>query len=114
MKTINHETLKQKLDKNEDFVLLNVLSREDFAKEHIAGSDNIPYDTDDFEKKVEQKAGSKDAQIVVYCASEDCPASEKAAKQLEDAGFTNVTDFSGGMKEWKNAGYKDEGGKQAA
>lgn len=111
MQTINHEKLKQKLDNNENFIFLNVLSREDFKKEHIPGSENIPHNSDNFEDKVEQKAGSNDA---VYCASKDCLASENAAKNLEDAGFTNVTDFEGGMKAWKDAGYNAESQKHAA
>lgn len=117
IRTINREKLKQKLDNNEDFVFLNVLSEEQYEKEHIPSSDNIPYDADDLEQQVEQKARSKDVEIIVYCADKDCPASEKAAKRLEDSGFTNVKDFEGGMKDWKDAGYDVEGKeaeKQAA
>jgi len=114
MKNINHETLKQKLDNEEDFVFLNVLPREAYEKEHIPGSENIPYDSDDLEEQAEQKADSKDAEIIVYCADEECQASNKAAKRLEEEGFTNVKDFEGGMEEWKSAGYDVESQSQAA
>jgi len=114
MQIIDRKTLKQKLDNNEDFTFLNVLPCEYYEKEHIPGSKNIPYNSDDLEEQVEQMAGSKDAEIIVYCTNEDCPASDKAANRLMDAGFTNVKDFSGGMEEWKNAGYDVECRKQVA
>lgn len=105
MQTIDAQELKRKIDANEDFVFLNVLSREYFDKEHIPGSDNIPYDSEDFVQKVEERAGGKETEIVVYCANTECTASPKAAEKLEDAGFTNVIDFEGGMEEWKDAEY---------
>jgi len=43
--------------------------------------------------------------VVVYCASEQCNSSEKAAKKLEDAGFTAVSRYTGGAAAWqKEAG----------
>ena len=103
MKTINTKTLKQTLKNNENIVFLNVLSEEQYQKEHIPGSENIPYDADDFVEQAAQKAPDKSSEIIVYCANEDCSASEKAAKKLEDAGYTNVKDYEGGMKEWKES-----------
>lgn len=114
MQIIDHEKMKEKLDNNEDFVFLNVLPNEEYEKEHIPDSDNIPYNDDNFVEKVQKKAGSKDKEVIVYCADEECDASVKAAGKLEDAGFTNIIDFSGGMEEWKDAGYEIEGQKKAA
>lgn len=71
----------------EDFVLINVLPEEDFKKEHIRTSINIPQDSEDFVETVEKVAGGKDGEVVVYCASFDCPASPEAAKKLDEAGF---------------------------
>lgn len=106
MKTLDLTKLKSWMDqKKPDLTLINVLSEEDFEKSHIPGSHNIPVDRDDFVQAVERVAGGKDSTIVVYCASFDCDASPKAAKQLDEAGFTNVYDFDGGMKEWLKAGY---------
>ena len=101
MQTISAQELKQKLDRNEDFVLLNVLDEDSFQKEHIPQSGNIPLDEENFVEKVEQNAGSKDAEIILYCASVECPASEKAYEKLEEAGFSNLYEYEGGMKTWK-------------
>lgn len=101
MQTINYKTLRKKLDQEEDFLLVNVLSEDEYLKDHIKGSVSIPLEGEEFLTKVEKKAGSKNYKIVTYCASQDCDASRKAAGKLKEAGFTNVSAYEGGMKEWK-------------
>lgn len=101
METITRDELKEKLDSNEDLHLVNVLSRENFEEQHIPGSINIPMD------QLEDEARDRfdeDDEIVVYCASESCQASPKAAKLLANMGFDNVKDYEGGMKDWADAG----------
>lgn len=101
MKPITRDDLKTMNEtEHEDFVLINVLPRDKFNQQHIRTSINIPVDDDDFVEKVESVAGSKDRKIVVYCANFECDASPKAAKKLEDAGFTQVYDYEGGTKDW--------------
>ena len=46
--------------------------------------------------------------MVVYCADEDCEASEIAANKLTDVGYSNVLDFAGGKKAWTDAGLELE------
>jgi rhodanese-related sulfurtransferase len=111
MQTIGHEELKTVLDSGKNVLLIDVLSEDAFENEHIPGSENIPYENNDavFADKVENLADSKDAEIIVYCASTDCPASSRAARSLEKAGFTNITAFEGGLQDWKDASYDLEG-----
>jgi rhodanese-related sulfurtransferase len=108
MRHIDTQTLKQRLDKGDEFVLVNALSPEAFSEGHIPGSDNLPATQEDLAEKAGHLAGSKDEEIIVYCASPECDASTKAAHKLEDAGFTNVVEYDGGMKEWKESGYEVE------
>jgi rhodanese-related sulfurtransferase len=110
MKTIGTEDLRLMVENNQDFELVNVLPEDDFQENHIPDSVNIPVGSDDFVKKVEQQAGSKDKTIVVYCASTSCDASPKAAKKLDQAGFSDVRDYEGGMKAWTEAGLTVETG----
>lgn len=101
MQTLTKAELKQMNEQeHEDFVLINVLSREDFNKKHIRTSINIHYEDEDFAEKVEDVAGSLERKIVLYCASFDCPASEEACEKLEEEGFTQVYDYEGGTKDW--------------
>ena len=101
MKTISTKELKGLLDENGDVTLVNTLGADSFEKTRIPGAVNIPLKDDDFAARVEQEAGGKDKQVVVYCASQQCDSSEKAAKKLEEAGFTAVTDFAGGFAAWQ-------------
>lgn len=104
MKTISTEELRTLIDEGRDFTLLNVLPEETYRKEHIPGSRNVPEDRGDFVDEVSRLVPEKNAKIVVYCANEECQASPRAAKKLEEAGFSNVYDYTGGMETWKKEG----------
>lgn len=106
-KAIEREELKQKLERDEDFELIEVLEEEDYQESHIKGAINIPL------KEIGRKAKQRfdpDQEIVVYCSNADCQASPKAARKLEDLGFTEVYDYEEGKADWKAAGYPTEGG----
>jgi len=103
---IDRETLKQKLDNNEDVKLIEVLMPKPFNQAHIKGAINIPLN------KIAKEATErfhKDDQIIVYCADKECKASPAAAEKLETFGFSNVYDYEGGKKDWMEAGYPVEG-----
>jgi rhodanese-related sulfurtransferase len=101
MESITRQQLEQMNSSGkDDFVLINVLPQDAFNKAHIRTSINIPHETPDFTATVEKVAGSKDREVVVYCASFDCNASPKAGMKLDDAGFTRVLDYEGGTKDW--------------
>jgi rhodanese-related sulfurtransferase len=103
--TITREELKQKIDAMEDFVLIDVLSRESYQREHLPGAISIPL------SDITQDAVAgipSDKKIVVYCGSFECMASPTAAKKLDEMGFSNVIDYEGGIADWKEAGYPVE------
>jgi len=84
----------------QEFVLVDVLPAENYEKEHIEGAISLPVDA------VKEKAVSllpKDGRIVVYCASASCLASTQAAQALIELGFTDVLDFKGGLREYKES-----------
>ena len=108
VETLSADELEQRLeqeapdndDRSEGYALVNVLGEESYEREHIPDSINIPQGEEDaFERRF-----SRDKEIIVYCASRDCDASPKAARELVRRGFTNVTAFAAGMKGWKSAG----------
>lgn len=101
MQAISHSDLKTMNEaEHRDFVLINVLPQDSFIQEHIRTSVNVPVDEDNFTSRVEQIAGSKEREVVVYCASFDCDASTRAAEKLQQEGFTQVYDYEGGTKDW--------------
>jgi rhodanese-related sulfurtransferase len=104
MKAITKDELKDKLEKG-NIQLIEVLEEEEYNKAHIKGAVNIPL------KKIGTEAKQKyntDDEIVVYCSDYDCTASPTAAKKLDSLGFSNVYDYEGGKKEWKEAGLPME------
>lgn len=110
MLTISREELRQRLDESKHVLLLDVLPEENFEDEHISGARNVPFDDDqEFVEKVSSLVSARDDYIVLYCAGGDCPASAKAARVLEKAGFTNVRAYEGGIIDWTQSSLPVEG-----
>jgi len=105
IKTISATELKEKLDGEEKFKLVEVLPNEFFAKGHLPGAINIPVD------EIEERAPKeldKEEEIVVYCVDTACQASPNAAKKLIEMDYKKVIDFEAGKEGWKEAGFKLE------
>ena len=101
--------VKQVLENDKDFLLVDVLSSQSFEVRHIPGAKNIPYGPMflvDFEEAL---GVSKDTKIAVYCASDSCRSSLNASHILEKAGYRKVSHYKDGLAGWKEAGYKFEG-----
>ncbi len=109
-KCITREALKGMIDRNEDFILVDVLSPECYKEEHIPRSINIPLE--DIENKAKEllKEGKE---IVVYCGSLQCTMSSQAAERLTKLGFKDVYDYEGGLQDWKDAELPLESSKYA-
>ncbi len=108
LKTITCGELKGMIDKNEDFILVDVLSSESYEEEHIPESINIPLE--DIEKKAKTIL-KKDKMIVVYCGSFQCTMSSQAAEILTKLGYKDVYEFEGGLQFWKDFGFPLESSK---
>jgi rhodanese-related sulfurtransferase len=104
MKIIGTPELKNLFDRGVKFTLINTLSPAESEHTLIPGAENVPLADERFCDKVEQLAGSKDAAVVVYCASSECDSSSEAANQLEAADFTDVMVYQGGAKAWQATG----------
>jgi rhodanese-related sulfurtransferase len=103
MQTLGTTELIQRKKNDETFLLVNVLDAPLFRKQHIPGSINIPVSDENFVNRTAEELGDTSRPVVVYCADSDCQASPRAARRLEDAGFTNVIDYEAGMKGWVDA-----------
>ncbi len=98
--------LQQRMQTDDNFILVDVLTEEDFRKEHIPGATNIPLET---LQEAASKHLNKNQRIVVYGNTHDSPRSNEAAALLERLGFRKVSDFDGGINAWKSAGFLTEG-----
>lgn len=112
---ISAESLKQEMDERNGVLIINVLNKNTYKDCAIQGSLHVPVQHLPYyaKKKVRKGKWSFDQEIVIYCASADCPLSRYAYKLLKNLGFTNVKLFRGGMREWKQKGYPCKGKARA-
>ena len=84
----------------EDAVIIDVREPAEFAAGHVLGAKNVPLarldaPTPDLLKR-------KERPVIVYCDGGE--RAGKAAAALKKQGFTRVTNLSGGIKAWQDAG----------
>lgn len=104
-------------------IIINTLPSEYFAKDHIPNSYNLPV-------KLLRKMSSKEIEnwildvtkihypplhkylqtkqlrpyelpIITYCAHDKCNASEQASQEFMKKGFVNISEYNGGMKDYR-------------
>ncbi len=64
---ISREDLKDKLDRGDDFILVETLAEQQFRHAHLPGAVNLPPDR--VRELAPEVLPEKDADIVVYCGS---------------------------------------------
>ena len=77
---------------NNNAVVIDVRSLDEYNTGHIEGSINIPVDS------INSISYSKDTTIIVYCASG--MRSANAADTLTKLGYTSVYNLDGGLINW--------------
>lgn len=112
--TIEGDELKAKLDRDDNFVLVEALPEEKYQEAHLPGALNVrPEEVEDLDKLADwadENIPTKDTEVVVYCADAACRGSEMTAERLEELGYTNVTDYHEGKEDWQEAGLPTESG----
>lgn len=93
---IPFEELRDWIKAGKKFVLLDVLTQENFETGHIPGSINLPAE------QIEKVHGmfKKDDTVVLYCRDASCVLSSRCAQYMQEQGFTNVYHYRGGKLEW--------------
>lgn len=94
---ITVETLKKKMDAKEDIFVLDVREPHEVPIASI-GAPLIP--VGELEKRVGELAAYKNSEVIIHCRSG--ARSQKAALVLKQAGFTNVSNLSGGILAWSD------------
>ncbi|HET7270645.1 MAG TPA: rhodanese-like domain-containing protein [Rubrobacter sp.] len=108
--TIARNELKAKMDREDDFVLVEALSPAHYKSSHLPGAINLPYE---FVDEAERVLPDKDAEIIVYCMNRDCSASGLEAEELEEMGYSRVLHYADGKQDWIKAGLPVEGSSRA-
>jgi len=97
------ESLKSKLDHNQDVFVLDVRTASEFANEqgHIPEAHNIP--VEDLSKRLDELAKYKGSLIAIVCRTDK--RSLQALRLLTQKGFTDVHVVKGGMTDWNVQGF---------
>ena len=107
---ITVELAKSIFDRNALFV--DSRTKEEFDSLHVKGAINLPYEefrSKTYYQKVEtMKKYNKDGLIVVYCKGDKCEVSIDLAYEIARLGFTSVSIYRGGIKEWNEKGFPTE------
>ena len=92
---ITAEQAKEIMDSQEDYIILDVRTQDEFDESRIPGAILIPHD--EITEKAEDLLTDKDQLILVYCRSGR--RSKLAAEALVELGYTNIKEF-GGIIDW--------------
>lgn len=91
------------LDKaNDQILLIDVRTPEEYAAGHIENAINIDYSSGNFKDQVSELDKNQD--IYVYCKVGG--RSGRSAQILEEMGFEKVYDLKGGIIAWEKEGLK--------
>jgi len=92
---ISPEEAKNKMELDEDVLLLDVRTEQEYKEKHIPGGILVP--VDQISMSIEKVITDKDKEIIVYCRSGN--RSKSAVNKLLKLGYTNVYDL-GGINNW--------------
>jgi rhodanese-related sulfurtransferase len=95
------DDVKNKLDRGEKFVLIDVREESEFAKDHLPGAIHMGRGV--IERDIETRVPDLNASLVLYCGGGF--RSALAADNLQKMGYTNVLSMDGGVRGWREKGY---------
>jgi rhodanese-related sulfurtransferase len=107
LKTIAREELKEKMDRGDDFVLLEALSEDSYRRAHLPGAIRFK-DT----SRAPELLPDRRAEIVAYCSNFNCHSSTRVFRELTAMGYGNAYEYEGGKQDWIEAGYPTESGSR--
>jgi rhodanese-related sulfurtransferase len=109
IKSVSPEELKQQLD-NKEIILVDVRSKDAIEAEgQIEGSVHVPRDMLEFhadqrpDNPLRKNELDPEKKIVVYCGVGG--QGTLSTKTLQDMGYSDVSNLTGGTKAWVEAGF---------
>jgi rhodanese-related sulfurtransferase len=109
---ISRDDLLEKLDRDDEFVLVDALSPMSYATSHLPGAINLPPESVD--GRAQRRIPDHDTEVIVYCSDVTCDSSVVVANRLIELGYRNVRHYAEGKNDWIAAGLPLEGGRAAA
>jgi rhodanese-related sulfurtransferase len=95
------DEVKQRLDRGEKFLLVDVREESEWAADHLPGAVHAGKGV--IERDIEQLAPDPATPMVLYCGGGF--RSALAADNLQKMGYGDVLSMDGGIREWRKKGY---------
>jgi len=108
---ITSDDLKVKMDKGERFLLIDLLGEKSFESLHVPQAVPVDPGPGFADKVIEIAENDMEMLVIVYGAAFKSELSTRKTQELQEAGFSNVLDFRGGLKDWAAELYPLEGAR---
>ncbi len=86
---------------NQNFIIIDVRTPQEFANEHIENAVNLDYYSEEFQNELNEL--DKEETYLIYCHSGN--RSGKALGIMKELAFSEVYNMLGGIIQWKAEGY---------
>lgn len=96
------QELKEKLDNDEELLLIDCREQNEWDEGHIEAAQFMPLSSFDEEIK---KLADTNKQKLIVCQCRSGRRSLNAAMKLQDEGFETLFNLDGGILAWEEAGY---------
>jgi len=96
----NVDEVKDRLDKGERLLLVDVREESEYAKDHLPGAVHLGKGI--IERDIELRIPDPATEIILYCGGGF--RSALAADNLQRMGYTNVLSMDGGIRVWREKG----------
>lgn len=107
---IGVDETRDKLERGDDVVLIDVREDHEWEAGHVAGAIHVGKGI--IERDIENHVDDPNKEIILYCGGGY--RSALAADNLNRMGFTNVKSMIGGWRAWNERGYAVNGGKESS
>ncbi len=95
------DEVKQRLDRGEKVLLVDVREESEFAKDHLPGAIHLGKGI--IERDIESRVPEVKTPMILYCGGGF--RSAMAADNLQKMGYCNVRSMDGGVREWREKNY---------
>jgi len=111
---ISRDELALRLGDANPPLVIDVLPEEYYKAAHLPGAKNACVFNVSFLDEVKRLVSDRSKPLVLYGSSSRDFASVTAAERLRAAGYTQVTEYRGGLEGWRTAGQPIEGNPSTA
>src|SRR5213083_3376107 len=100
IREVSVDDVKDKLDRGEKLLLIDVREESEYAKDHLPGAIHLGKGV--IERDIEEHVPDLTTPMVLYCGGGY--RSALTADNLQKMGYTNVLSMDGGVRGWREKG----------